>query len=108
MAEKRKKGRVRKRLKVRFGVDRPERMAFAKDLSERGIQISTNSVLPPGTTLQIELTFPDRTFTLWARVAWAKQVPHRLAHTLPCGMGLDFLEPDPEWQAYFHETVQPG
>jgi hypothetical protein len=89
---------------VRYGTDAPTKTAFARDLSERGMQIQTNSVLAPGTTIQLELKFPDRVFTLWARVAWAKRVPAALAYTLHCGMGLEFLEPGPEWTEYYNES----
>lgn len=104
MPEKRNDERLRKRLMVRYGVEAPTKTAFARDLSEGGVQIQTNNVLTPGTTLQIELQFPDRTFTLWARVCWAKKVPPQLAYTLHCGMGLEFLQVDPEWVKYFRDS----
>ena len=105
MPEKRKKWRLRKRLMVRYGVDPPLKTAFARDISVKGIQIATNGVVTPGSTIQVELNFPDRTFTMWARVVWAKKVPLQLAHTLHCGMGLDFLEPEPAWIEYFHKSL---
>jgi len=107
MADKRSSDRLRKRLMVRYGVDSPTKMAFAADLSATGIQLKTNAVLRPGTTVQLELNFPDQTFTLWARVAWAKKVPPALAHTAHCGMGLEFVEPEAAWTSYFEELSGP-
>ena len=103
MATKDKRGRhrTRRRILVRYGVDRPERTAFTKDLSEGGLSLRTNQVFAPGTVLQLELEFPERTFSLWARVAWAKHVPPQLAHVLECGMGLALIEPPPEWAAFY-------
>lgn len=107
MPEKRSKDRVRKRIQVRYGPDGPDKMAFAADVSASGVQLKTNNVLRPGTTVQVELKFPDRTFNLWARVAWAKQVPPQLAHTSHCGMGLKFIEPGPEWERFFAAFAAP-
>lgn len=108
MSEKRKKGRLRKRLMVRYGVEPPLKMAFARDISAKGVQIATNGVVAPGTTIQVELNFPDRTFTMWAKVVWAKKVPPQLALTVHCGMGVDFLDPDPAWTEYFHKSLGAG
>jgi hypothetical protein len=86
--DKRFRHRTRRRVRVRYGVERPERNAFTKDLSETGLFLRTNQVLEPGTLLQLEVEFPDRRFSLWARVIWAKQVPPQLAHVLECGIPL--------------------
>ena len=93
--------RARRRLMVRYGTGAPEHTAFTKNLSGTGLFLQTNSVFRPGTTLQVQIQFPDRTFSHWARVVWAKKVPVQLAHILECGMGLAFIDPTPEWLAYF-------
>jgi Tfp pilus assembly protein PilZ len=94
-------GRAKKRLMVRYGVDKADRTGFTKNLSETGLYIKTNNVLKPGSTIQIELQFPERKFGMWARVVWAKKVPPQLAHVLECGMGICFIDPSPEWIEYF-------
>jgi Tfp pilus assembly protein PilZ len=99
--EKRNTGRARKRVMVRYGADRPDKTAFTRNISKTGLFVQTNSVFKPGTTLQLELHFSDRTFELWARVVWAKRVPPQLAHVLECGMGLHFLQPPAEWGEFF-------
>lgn len=93
--------RARKRLMVRYGVTAPERTAFTKNVSENGLFIHTNLVMRPGTTIQVQVHFPDRTFSHWARVMWAKQVPPQLAHVVECGMGVRFVDPSPDWAEYF-------
>ncbi len=90
---------------VRYGVSKADKTAFSRNLSRTGIFIQTNSVFKPGTTIQVELTFPERAFSLWAQVVWAKKVPPQLAHTLSCGMGLTFLEPPSEWTVFWEEFI---
>lgn len=93
--------RVRGRALVRFGVEKLDRTGFSKNLSQGGLFIGTNNVHPPGTVLQLSLQFPDATFSLWGRVAWAKKVPPQLAHLLECGMGIEIIQPPPEWVEFF-------
>ena len=101
--ENRDRDRARKRTMVRYGIDKADRTGFTKDLSSTGLFIKTNHVFKPGTTIQVELTFPDRTFSMWARVVWAKKVPPQLAHVLECGMGVCFVDPDPDWITFFQQ-----
>jgi hypothetical protein len=99
--DKRELGRAKKRVMVRYGLEKPDRTGFTKNVSETGLYIKTNNVLKPGLTIQIEIHFPDRKFSMWARVVWAKKVPPQLAHVLECGMGICFIDPSPEWVEYF-------
>lgn len=101
--EKRVTNRARKRLMIRFGMHGPERTAFTKNVSETGLFLQTNSVFKPGTTIQVQLVFPDREFSMWARVVWSKKVPPELAHILECGMGICFIDPSPEWITFFKD-----
>ena len=93
---------------VRYGVERPDRMGFTKNISSTGLHIQTNNPLRPGTTIQIEMKFPERTFTMWARVIWAKKVPPQLAHSLPCGMGLQFIDAPDEWLEFCRGLQRAG
>ena len=99
--QKRVTNRARKRLMVRFGVAKPDRTAFTKNISETGLFINTNQVVRPGTMVQVEVHFPDRTFSHWARVVWAKQVPAQLAHIVECGMGIRFMDASADWPEYY-------
>ena len=94
---KRGTGRTRRRLMVKYGTDKADRTAFTKNLSETGLFIGTNNVFKPGTTIQVELKFPDRTFSMWARGVWAKKLPSQLAHVVECGMGVCFVDPSVDW-----------
>ena len=99
--DKRVTDRAKRRLMCRYGVDKADKTGFTMNLSETGVFVKTNSVFPPGTTLHVELAFPDRSFSMWGRVVWAKKVPPQLAHILECGMGICFIDPTPEWLEFF-------
>lgn len=101
MANNRYTDRARKRLMCRYGVEKPDRTGFTMNLSETGVFIKTNNVFKPGTTLQVELPFPEATFVMWGRVIWAKKVPPQLAHILECGMGVCFIDPSAEWLQFY-------
>ena len=106
-SDKRDTERARRRVMVRYGVASAQHRGFTKDLSSTGMFIRTNKVFVPDTTIQVEIQFPDRTFSMWARVIWAKKVPPQLAHILECGMGICFIDPQPDWLDYFSQW-KPG
>jgi Tfp pilus assembly protein PilZ len=93
--------RKRARVMVRFGVSGPEKTAFTMNVSLSGAFIRTNSVFRPGTTIHVELELPQQSYGHWAQVVWAKKVPPELAHSLPCGMGVRFINPGSDWQKTF-------
>jgi Tfp pilus assembly protein PilZ len=101
MPEKRIAERTRKRVMVKFGTDKADRTGFTRNLSETGLFIGTNNVFRPGTTVQLQLKFPERDISMWARVAWAKKVPAQLAHVLECGMGVCFVDPPADWLEFY-------
>ena len=101
--QKRIVSRAKRRLMVRFGTSNADKTAFTKNVSETGLFVQTNSVFKPGTTIQVNIQFPDRNFSMWARVVWAKSVPPQLAHVLECGMGVCFIDPSPEWLTFYKE-----
>ena len=88
--DKRSGNRAKRRLMVRYGTSAAEKTAFTKNVSETGLFVQTNQVFKPGSTIQVLIQFPDRSFSMWARVVWAKAVPPQLAHILECGMGICF------------------
>ena len=100
-ADKRVSNRAKRRLMVKFGTSAADKTAFTKNVSETGMFVHTNTVFKPGSTIHVNIHFPDREFSMWARVLWAKAVPPQLAHVLECGMGLRFIDPEPEWLEYF-------
>jgi Tfp pilus assembly protein PilZ len=104
--DKRTINRAKRRLMVRYGTSTADKTAFTKNVSETGLFVQTNSVFKPGTTIQVTIQFPDRQFSMWARVVWAKAVPPQLAHVLECGMGVCFIDPSPEWLSHFQGVEQ--
>jgi Tfp pilus assembly protein PilZ len=98
---KRRQSRAKRRIMVRYGLSAADKTAFTKNLSETGLFIQTNSVFKPGTTIHVQIQFPNDTVSMWAQVVWAKVVPAQLAHVLECGMGVHFIDPTPDWKAFF-------
>ena len=96
-----RQNRTRGRIRVRFGLEKPERTAFTMNVSLTGAFIRTNQVFPPGKTIKVEFAFSDRTLTVYAKVVWAKKVPAQMAHLLLCGMGVRFVNPGPDWIEVF-------
>ena len=98
--------RAKRRMMVRYGLSKADKMAFTKNLSETGLFLQTNQVFKPGTTLHVQIQFPKNTFTMWGRVMWAKTVPAQLAHVVECGMGVQFVDPPAEWGGFFREWAK--
>ena len=101
--DKRRPNRAKRRILVRYGLSTADRTAFTKNLSETGLFLQTNQVFKPGTTIQVQIQFPNETCSMWAQVVRAKVVPPQLAHVLECGMGVRFIDPTPDWKAFFLE-----
>ena len=99
--------RSRKRLKVRFGTDQLEHVAFTDNLSLGGFFIQTTKVLKPGTRLRIQLTTRDGDLVLVeGRVRWAKKVHPQLIRKIKAGMGVmitRFLEGEEFFRATLPE-----
>jgi hypothetical protein len=103
--DKRKDHRARRRVMVRYGTRATDKTAFTRNVSERGLFLQTNSVMAPGSTIQVKVQFPDREFHMWAKVRWAKRAPGQLAGIVAAGMGIKFIEPPAEWLEYFHANI---
>ncbi len=102
MAEKRNIKRKRKRLKLRFGIEYPKRVAFTEDLSPQGLFIITGQPERPGSLLLLEITLPnDEQVIAYGRVHWAKKVPPNLVRIASKGgMGVRLKEFKTGEQAY--------
>lgn len=113
MAEKRVPMRHKKRLSVRFGVDKATRVAFSEDLSMEGLFIRCLNVYPPSTKIIIEFTLGnEQRVLLEARVMWAKMVPQNLFHLAKkCGMGvriLRFLDGEEHFRRHCNRMTRPA
>ena len=100
--EKRRQNRSGKRLFVKFGKDKPDKLGFTEDISSGGMFIKTNTVLQPGSQLQIELTLPDhRVLLMTGQVMWARQVPpSMLRFAKKSGMGIRVTQVNQDYQQY--------
>ncbi len=102
MAEQRGPDRKKKRLKVRFGLDYPKRVAFTGDASEGGLYIITGQPERPGSKLLIEISLPDEQQVIaFGRVRWAKKVPPNLIRVAnKAGMGVQLFQFEAGQQAF--------
>ena len=103
---KRALNRAKRRIMVRFGQSAADKTAFTKNVSETGLFLQTNQVFKPGSTIHVQMQFPEKTYAMWAHVVWAKTVPPQLAHVLECGMGLRFVDPPTDWARFFHDWAK--
>jgi hypothetical protein len=85
---------------VRYGVKDPGATGFTMNFAESGLYIQATNVRPPGAVLQIEIQAPDRKFALRGKVVWAKRSLAGAARGMGSGMGVQILEPTPEWIAF--------
>ena len=93
--------RIRSRLRLAYGVGVDEHTDYAESISEGGLYVNTNAVLKVGTRLVVRIEFPDRAVCHQAEVTWAIRVPEHLRDQMVCGMGLSFIDPDPQWPEFF-------
>ena len=102
MPEQRNPARKRKRLKIRFGVDYPRRVAFTGDASEKGLFIITGQPERPGTKVLLEISLPDgQEVIAFGKVRWAKKVPPNLIRVAnKAGMGVQIIRFDAGQQDY--------
>lgn len=92
----RSQSRKSKRLKVRFGVEEPNRMAFLGNASTEGAWIITGQPEPVGSLLRICIFLPDgEEVLIRGRVRWAKKIPPNLIRlSKNAGMGIKFTQFD--------------
>ena len=43
---------------------------------------------------------------MWARVRWANTVPSQLTGVMASGMGVQFVDPTPDWIDYYRESIE--
>ena len=101
--------RNKKRLKIRFGIDYPKRVAFSGDISAGGIYVITGQPERPGTKLLLEINLPDEQQVIaYGRVRWAKKVPAnliRLANNAGMGIKISKFEAGEEALNAYLETL---
>jgi hypothetical protein len=94
--------RTKRRLAVRFGAARPDRLGYTQNISESGLYIETNYLIDPGTNLQIEIETPGKRFEMWATVMWARRIPPNFQKVMHGGLGCQFAYPSQDWIDFYH------
>lgn len=88
-------------LEVRYGFVRLERRANVTNLSEGGLFIRTNDVFKTGSRIVLALEMPAGEIHLTGEVMWAIRVPEHQTDCMEHGMGVQFLDPGPDWTRAF-------
>lgn len=90
ISDRRIKTRARRRIQVRYGEEKPVRIAFTEDVHREGIFLKTAQPLRPGTCLRLELTLPGLGIvSVQGQVQWARKVPANLIRVAKKGgMGI--------------------
>lgn len=97
--EKRALQRKKTRLSVRFGEHRAETMGLVTDVSSTGLFITTNSVLPRGTAVHVQVPVPGGEPVLLAgRVTRSRRVAPQLLQLFKGGMGVRLEQPPTMWR----------
>jgi len=98
--EKRKSGRVIKRLEVQYetGV---ENTAITSDLSETGLFIRTNRIITSENVLRIKLNLPNlQGFSLQGKVVRNKHTAPGLVGEAKSGVGVELVDPPQDYINY--------
>lgn len=105
---RRRHDRVPARLTVGYGPSSVQRQGDVESISEGGMYINTNDVYKVGTRLVLHIAFPERTVTQFGEVVWAIRVPEHMRQSMICGMGIRFINPDPNWPTWFRSWKLGG
>jgi hypothetical protein len=105
-----KRGRQRRKthITVRFGPERAEKLGIITDVSSDGLHISTNAVLPPGSTLHLQVQLSDgELMSLQGRVMRAMRVPQSFVTVMRGGMGVRLTNPPADWRERLLPSLAP-
>ncbi len=80
--------RHRKRISLRFGIDKVEKFGFTDDINHAGLFIRSAITVRPGGTIMVAIDHPLGLIALTGEVKWAKRVPANVIHKLKGGMGV--------------------
>ncbi len=99
--------RMRKRVEVRFGTDKPTFPGFSGNISRCGVMIRTTRVFCPGTILKLELKRPQGSIHMSGKVEWARAGGIQFLPTGRVGMGVKLIEPSEEFLAWVRDNLAP-
>ena len=104
--DRRRHERFRTSLQLLYGTISCDYTGPVDNISISGLCIRTNEVFPAGTSIKMQIQFPDRTFHQTGEVMWAIKVPERDMKNMMCGMGIQFTDPGAEWASFFARWKQ--
>ncbi len=97
--------RIRRRVEIRYGADRPRYIGYSRNVSRSGMMVASVRPFAPGTLLHLEVKLPSATYRLLGRVIWAREGPVQWMTTGRVGMGIALIRPPDD----FLQVVQaPG
>lgn len=98
---KRKDERKFKRVRVRYGPEKPVHLAYAIQVSVSGaFLVASRPIFARKSRLVVQFETPDGVLTARAIVRHVKNLPPQLARFSPSGMGVEFVSPSPALEKY--------
>ena len=85
------KRRHPKRISLKFGLNKAEKVGFTNDINHHGFFIRSAVVVQPGSKLRVEISPRDGVIVLLGEVRWAKKVPPYAIHKMKGGMGVKII-----------------
>jgi uncharacterized protein (TIGR02266 family) len=100
--------RIGSRLPIRYGKGTQGGQAHSVNLSRGGVFIETAEVMSPGEVLSLEISLPEgpRTVCCSGLVVWVNHPVKPAKPRLPCGIGVRFVDLDPEDLRAIEEFVK--
>ncbi|MDP8254984.1 MAG: PilZ domain-containing protein [Candidatus Alcyoniella australis] len=101
---KRSQERVSRRLKVFYGLDKPQHLGFVKNLSRSGVAITGRKVFNPNVRVVVQIENDDEKIEIHGVVRWRSG---SMATSMAQGeMGVMFLEKNERYNALLHSLIQ--
>jgi len=91
--KKQRRVRLRRRMRIRYGTDKPEFTGYTGNVSRTGLMIRAVRVFAPGTRLRLEVDLGESVHHVEGRVRWAREGGVRFLSTGRIGMGIEFVDP---------------
>jgi uncharacterized protein (TIGR02266 family) len=105
--DKRYAKRILCRVKVLFGLQAPEYLGFALNISANGLYLSSTRVFHPPAELRIRLEpIGAPAIEVGGRVCWSLRVPQNLLSVVKPGMGVRLDSPSREYLDHFSRLVK--
>jgi len=91
-ADRRRIGRPRRRVEVRYGEGSARYLGYTLELGEKGLFLQGNHLYPPGTIINIDIELQEGSRSSRGVVRWVKEVAPAFRRSLRGGMGIELLD----------------